>query len=328
MLEELELTVEGVQVRERAISMEHADGRLFGIMAEPQGDARGLCALLLNAGPQRHTGPNRMWVEIARRWAARGVPTLRIDLSGIGDSEGDAAALVRIGTLYKPEYVAQVGAVLDMLADRGMPERFLLLGLCAGAYWSLHAALADERVSGLVMLNPRALVWDEWDYTVRRTQDLRERLLRADTWRRVVRGEVTPARHLETARSLAERALTAPARYRARLSTPRRGEVPGSDPGEALFDALRDRGQRGVLLLTGKEPLRDAFARSGLLSRAHRWPNLELILSGTSADTHTLTPLWLQREVHVLADRALEAELARVQDSESGAPGSPSASAI
>jgi alpha/beta superfamily hydrolase len=31
-----------------------------------------------------------MWVEASRRWAALGVATLRIDLEGIGDADGDA----------------------------------------------------------------------------------------------------------------------------------------------------------------------------------------------------------------------------------------------
>ena len=69
--------------------------------------------LFVNAGPQRRTGPNRMWVEAARRWAAAGVPSLRIDLSGIGDSPGDDSALVRIDAFYTDDYVAQTHAALD-----------------------------------------------------------------------------------------------------------------------------------------------------------------------------------------------------------------------
>jgi pimeloyl-ACP methyl ester carboxylesterase len=305
----LELEHAGRRLSERTVSRERADGQLFGVLAEPIEDTAGLCAVLLNAGPQRHTGPNRMWVEIARRWAARGVPTVRIDLAGIGDSDGDATAFVRVGSFYLPEYVEQVRAALDMLVERGLPKRFLLLGLCAGAYWSLHTALQDERVAAIAMLNPRALTWDEWHYTVRRTQELRERLFLASTWRRALRGELTFARHLETARAITGRALSAPLRARQRMTLQREAGEPAPDPGEALFDALRERDQRALLLLTGSEPLRRDFEQSGLLERLDRWPNLELVLAGTSADTHTLTPLWLQREVHALVDRVLEREL-------------------
>jgi len=307
--EEAELELPGL--RERPVHLQRPEGRLFGILAEPREGSAELCAVLLNAGPQRHTGPNRMWVEIARRWAARGVPTLRIDLSGIGDSDGDAASLVRVGAFYEPSYLEQVRAVLDMMEREGLPRRVLLLGLCAGAHWAFQGALQDERVSGVVMLNSGALVWEEWRYTKRRARQLRERLFEPSTWRRLVRGELTMARHLETARSIAGRALTAPWRLARRLIDPRRDRIPG-DPGEALLDRLRERDQHAVIVLTGQEPMRARFQPGGAFYPPSRWPNLELVLAGTSAETHTITPLWLQGEIHELVDRALGSELERL----------------
>ncbi len=165
----------GVALRERPVFIERPDGRLFGVLTEPLGERRELTALLLNAGPQRRTGPNRMWVEIARRWAARGVPTLRLDADGIGDADGDAAALGRVTAFYRPVYVEQTRAALDALAERGLPQRFVVLGLCAGGYWSAQTALADERVAAVIMLNPRTLVFDEWRHTARRTRELGKR---------------------------------------------------------------------------------------------------------------------------------------------------------
>jgi alpha-beta hydrolase superfamily lysophospholipase len=309
---EMRLVHAGVELVERPIAVRGSDTPLFGILTEPVGEHVGLCAVLMNAGPQRRTGPNRMWVEIARRWAARGVPTLRFDLAGIGDSDGDAAALVHVASLYAPEYVGQARAALDTLAADGLPERFIVLGLCSGAYWSTHTALGDERIGTVVMLNPRSLVWDEWVYGLRRTRELRERLLWASTWRKLLRGEITFARHLETARALAGRATIAPRRLRERVRA-RRGED-GGYAVEAIFDALRDRGQRTFLLFTGSEPLHREFTVKGVLERLERWPNLDLSILGTSADTHTLTPLWLQRQVHELVDRALQQELARLPE--------------
>jgi alpha-beta hydrolase superfamily lysophospholipase len=312
--EELELLSGGVLLRERAVYVDRREGQLFGVLTEPVSSRRELCAVLLNAGPQRHVGPNRMWVEIARRWAARGVPTLRIDLAAIGDSDGDATALVRVASLYVPEYIEQVHSVLDMLGERGLPQRFVLLGLCSGAYWSMHAALQDERVAGIVMLNPRALIFDEWTYALRRTRDLREQMARGSTWRRVLRGEITLARHLETARAISARALRAPQRARERLAASRHPPLAGAvaNPAEGLFEAMHERDQNVLLVLSGKEPLRKELAPTGFFDRIARWPNLELVLTGTSADTHTLTPRWLQREVHALVDAALERELLRL----------------
>ena len=130
--EQIELECDGGSLRETPIFVDGPEGPLFGILAEPLGERQELCAVLVNAGPQRRTGPNRMWVEIARRWAARGVPTLRIDLGGIGDSDGDAASLVHVASLYSPAFVAQTRSALDALGERGMPQRFIVVGLCAG----------------------------------------------------------------------------------------------------------------------------------------------------------------------------------------------------
>jgi alpha-beta hydrolase superfamily lysophospholipase len=327
--EELLLHRSGVALRERALFLDGPGGRLFGVLTEPLGGRKELTALLLNAGPQRRIGPNRMWVEIARRWAAEGVPTLRLDAAGIGDADGDASVLGQVTAFYRPVYVDQARAALEALVQRGLPPRFVMLGLCSGAYWSAQAAVADRRVAAVVMLNPRTLVFDEWRHTLRRARRLRRQMLLPSTWRKVLRGEIKLAKHLETGRTLVERAASGPTRVRERIARPGEGKQAAGTPGvhgsperaaarhepiEDLFDALRDRGQHALLMFTGQEVLRDELDRKGVLERMDRWPNLELALLGSSADTHTLTPLWLQRQVHALVDRVLEDELERLSE--------------
>jgi hypothetical protein len=73
------------------------------------------------------------------------------------------------------------------------------------------------------------------------------------------------------------------------------------------------------MFFTGKEPLHRELQERGRLAQLDRWPNLDLVVMGTSADTHTLTPVWLQRQVNELIDRRLRGELA---------PPGPSPSAI
>jgi hypothetical protein len=255
-----------------------------------------------------------MWVEIARRWAARGVPTLRLDVAGIGDSDGDTSVLAQTAEFYKPAYVEQARAALALTSAWGMPQRLVLLGLCSGAYLSAHCAIADDRVAGVVLLNPRTLVYDEWTHTMRRMRQLRERALLASTWRRALRGELKLARHLETGRNIVGRAAAAPTRVRERIGAPRRAPAPAREPIEDLFDQLRDRGQRALLFFTGQEVLRGELTRSGVLDRIGQWPNVRLETVDTPVETHTLTPLWLQRRVHGLVDEFLAAEI--------GAPGS------
>ncbi len=320
---QLHLSHAGVELRERPITVQAPEGPLFGILTEPLGERTELGAVLVNAGAQRHIGPNRMWVQIARRWAARGVPTLRFDLGGIGDSDGDAAVLAHVAGIYKPAYGPQMRAALEVFGAHGLPERFVVLGLCAGGYWSIHTALEDERVRLAILLNTRSLIWDEEVYGVRRARELRERVLLGSTWRKALHGDLDLARHLETARAFALRATRAPRRLRARLGAGTQGaeRAHSLDRTAALatmFERLQERDQHALLLFTGREPLHRELAARGLLERMAGWPNIEIAIRGTSADTHTLTPLWLQRQVHDVVDRALEQELARPPGLEAG----------
>lgn len=336
--DEMVLHCAGAALRERPIFIDVPEGRICAVLTEPLNGRRELTGVLLNAGFQRRTGPNRMWVELARRWAARGVATLRLDTHGIGDFESEAPMPGRVKDWYKPVYVQQPCAALQALAQRGLPPRYLLVSMCAGGYCAANVALADERVAALVMLNPRTLVLGDWEVrdSLRHMREVRERMLLPSTWRRVITGEISVDTHLEKVRPLLARAASTPARARERLAAvrasangttgePANGTGDRPAPGSALvtyesiqglFDALRDRDQRALLAFTGKEPLHRELAENGTLDRLGHWPNLEVEIMGTSADTHGLTPLWLQRQVHELLDRVLEDELERVGERE------------
>lgn len=269
---------------------------LFGVLTEPTDVERAsLTAVLLNAGAQRHTGPNRMWVEAARRWALDGVPTLRLDLAGFGDSEGDASRYTEVGELYDPALVAQVRSVLDGLAARGVPEAFALGGLCSGAYWAFHTALEDPRARAVLALNPRVLFWDPQIDEERESRKA-GKALSGESWGRLVRGELSAAQFGVTGRALVRRAVAAPARRRTRRAAP-------PDPLPAALDTLRDRGVPTLLAFSGEEPLHEELDRDGQLAQRDRWPGLHLAeLPGA---VHTLRPLPAQAVGHAVLDDAL-----------------------
>jgi pimeloyl-ACP methyl ester carboxylesterase len=309
--EHLALDCAGARLRETPVCVDRPGGRLLGVLTEPVGRRAQLCAVLL-AGHHRRIGPNRMWVEIARRWAARGVPTLRIDLSPVVDSEEDASA--DAGTRFAPEYVEETCAALEMLDARGLPPRFVLGGLAAGAYWSMQAALRDERIAAIVMLNPRALIWNEQIQATRDARRLRRRSQQRSPLRHVLAGELAPRRLVEASLSLAPRAVRHSLDRSLRIARSWRTSDSRPDPLEGALDRLRDRDQRGLLLFTGKEPLREELATAGLLDRLDHWPNLELAIIDTPVETLMLTPLWVQRRVHEIVDGVLDRELARVSE--------------
>jgi len=127
------------------------DLNLVGILTRPaENDVRrdAPALLMLNAGLLHHVGPNRMSVELARRLAARGISSLRFDLSGLGDSESPHAS--------KQEQDGDLRDIRDAMDFLGLKHdlhSFVLIGLCSGADNSHAVALSDRRVVGAILLD-------------------------------------------------------------------------------------------------------------------------------------------------------------------------------
>ena len=307
-----ELIVGGSRVRESPLTFAVAGGSLFGVLATPPATGAAaapapLTAVFLNAGAVRRIGPNRIWVEAARRWASMGIPTLRLDVDGIGDADGDARRYVNVGEFYRPQIGAHVDAVLDALASRGLGDRFVLVGLCSGAYWAFHTAARDERVTAAFLLNARALSWDP-AFERRREARKLERLLDASFWRGIVRGEIGVPRVQAIATAVTSGVRLAAVNLPPRIGARRRAER-HEDQVAATLDRLRETDTRVILAFSADEPLQAELADHGLLRRAASWPNLTL--ATLPARDHTLRPIVAQRGAHELLDRSLEEELAR-----------------
>lgn len=105
--------------------------------------------VILNAGIIHRVGPNRMHVLLARALAAAGFGVLRVDLSGLGDSEVRHDGLPPLDAT-----LADIRDILDMLQSTRQVQRVVLVGLCSGADHSIIYAGTDERVVGVALMDP------------------------------------------------------------------------------------------------------------------------------------------------------------------------------
>jgi hypothetical protein len=169
--------------------------------------------------------------------------------------------------------------------------------LCAGAYWSFHAALRDQRVVSALMLNSRALIWDEDPGPAR---DFRALLGSKRSWSRI-RRNATP----ERVRALSAWMLGAPKRKLTHRA--HRNQVAFD---EAL-DHLRRLPTRAMFLFADGEPLEEELIASGWMEEMKHWPNVTF--ERVAVRDHTMRPNWAQKRVHEALDRALERELAELR---------------
>ncbi len=143
---------------------------LVGILTRPTAPTRGglPAIVLLNAGLLHRVGPNRIYVTIARAFAQAGYTVLRFDFSGMGDSLPRADHLP-----YAQSGPSEAAAAMDWLTDTYGVQRFILMGHCAGAGFSLLVASDDVRVAGAALINMEGgdEEWTEYDRMKKRSQE-------------------------------------------------------------------------------------------------------------------------------------------------------------
>lgn len=183
---------------ERAVEMPGAQGPLVGVLCEPRAAAR--AAVLIVAGqPQTRVGSHRMFTDLARMLATRGVASLRFDVGGWGDSPGEALPFER-----SDRDIAVAAARLRADAPANAP--LWVFGLCDGAS-AAALALPALRTAGatpdaLVLANPWVRSEASLADAMVRTY-YAKRLFQREFWARLLTGKVPianllrdPLRHL------------------------------------------------------------------------------------------------------------------------------------
>ena len=270
-------------------------GRLFGILSTPVTPPparRGL--LLLNAGAVHHIGPNRLYVSLARRWAALGHAVLRLDVSGIGDSLPAPGAPENV--VYTDVASDDIRQALAALRRQPGVTEVHALGLCSGGYNAFKAAVAGVSLDGVFLINPLTFFYKtdpdrppaaaEHQVIFEASRYLR-RLRDVDAWMKVLRrgGDL----------GLAGRTLT---RYfvdrlrgRARDLARRAGLAVDDDLARELTTLAGKRIRLGFVFSAGDPGIGLLHTHGGAtVDRLRRQGQLSIeIIEGTD---HTFTPLW------------------------------------
>lgn len=147
------------------------EGQLAGTLTVPDGPAKPIGLLLLNAGVIQRMGPHRINVKLSRRAAEAGFASLRFDLSGLGDSLPTPSRLP-----FERQAALDIKTAISYVQRATGLERFVIVGICSGAHHGQTAALDDARIVGLWML-------DGYFYTTTKTFIVRlQRRLAPSAW--------------------------------------------------------------------------------------------------------------------------------------------------
>lgn len=177
--------------REQAALLGASRGLAAIVTDPPHGAAAaGIAAICLNAGVIHRVGPSRLYVHVARALAAAGWTAARFDHSGLGDSP-----VRKDGLPFEQTAVLEAREVMEAVRQSRGIERFVLIGLCSGAVTAFDTALIDDRVIGVLMINPWGFDQSaEWnDYVANRGRARkywRRSVFSLDSWRRALTGRI------------------------------------------------------------------------------------------------------------------------------------------
>lgn len=168
---------------EQAIRFQCHGAWLYGILSMPkQPSSRGI--LIVVGGPQYRVGSHRQFTLLARHLASHNTPVMRFDSRGMGDSEGDIRTFEDIQDDLRT-------AIDQFFNTTPLLKELVIWGLCDAASAALFYAYKDQRVTGLILLNP----WVRTDQSAARTY-IRHyyvtRFFQPEFWKKVSSGQYNP----------------------------------------------------------------------------------------------------------------------------------------
>lgn len=276
---------------------------VFGVLTEPAAvPANPLpLVLLLNSGAVHHIGPNRLYVTLARSWAAAGILVLRMDFAGLGDSRSFPGE--PDNQVYTKRATQDIAAALATIRERYRVSACHAIGLCSGAYHGFKAAVAGIPFSSVVAINPLTFSWRAGmslafpEYRVAAdVMRYRKNAFQLESWTKLFKGQVDL---LELSQVLVRRVAKVTANTARNLVRRLHIYLP-NDLGTQLWKISEQRTTLLFVFAQG-EPGLDLLRGGGgvVVERLQRHGMLHIrIIDGAD---HTFTPHWArERLIEVL----------------------------
>lgn len=230
---------------EQAFTFNCAGCRLTGITTRPETPVD-TGVLILVGGPQYRAGSHRQFTLLARQLATQGIPSLRFDYRGMGDSEGEQRTFETVNDDIR----AAINAFFEHAPSI---RRVAIWGLCDAASSALLYAHTDARVTRLILLNP----WVHTEASAARAQlkyYYLARLTQRTFWTKLLTGKVKMVQSVGDLKKSAQ--SVANAKSYEKPGDPRHGS-----PGyiERMLHGLQKFQGETLLLLSGNDMVAQEF---------------------------------------------------------------------
>ncbi len=242
-----------MKINEQPVVIDCGLQHLMGIIHQSeQSNSKGV--LIVVGGPQYRVGSHRQFLLLARVLANNGIPVMRFDYRGMGDSSGDIRTFENVNE--------DIRTVIDVFFQQ-VPEleNVILWGLCDAASAALFYGYSDERVKGMVLLNPWVKT-EAGEAKAYLKHYYLTRLLSHGLWKKLLTGQFHFGRSL---RSLFDLSRTA---YVDKGERGADSNSVASLPDRMLEGLKRFNGDT-LIILSGNDLTADQFC--DLIENSHEW---------------------------------------------------------
>lgn len=256
---------------ERAIQFSCNGSMLYGIASVPQQPlSHGV--VIVVGGPQYRVGSHRQFALLSRHLAAQGIPVMRFDYRGMGDSEGDTRTFESVGDDLR-------SAIDRFMVEIPHLKKIVLWGICDAASAATFYAYLDQRVGGLVLLNP----WVRTDAGLAKAT-LKHyyvtRLFERDLWRKIFRGRFDYGTTIKSAIGLIRNAFL---RNKNESADDSSTAHPAMSLPDRMFHGLSQFKGRTLVIVSGNDLTGGEF--SDLVKSSKKWQKL---ISESNVHRHDL----------------------------------------
>jgi exosortase A-associated hydrolase 1 len=236
---------------EQAVTFTVHGQSLFGILSIPKVKAKA-AVIIVVGGPQYRVGSHRQFALLARYLAEQGILALRFDYTGMGYSQGILKKFHEVDDDIK--------AAVDFISNHesGVSNIFLW-GLCDAAAAISFTAYTDNRIQGIILLNP--WVRNEASHSKAILNNYyRDRLFSVEVWKQLL---LSPRKILNAFFSIGNIVIKIfKARSKASFEE-KHEEISVADREDnialAMFKGMSNFSGNVCLILSGKDLVADEF---------------------------------------------------------------------
>jgi len=179
----------------------------FAIKSAPNGECDPELPIIIisNSGTNHRVGPSRLYVQLARQLAGLGFVVYRLDLPGIGDSiVGNS---ISENMEYLDNGTEEILSAIGTISKEYEDAKFVVAGLCSGAYFSFHTALESRQnnIVEIFMINPLTFYWEKGMTAETSTaKDFRDwnwysqAILSSESWKKLFSGQANYSNLINT----------------------------------------------------------------------------------------------------------------------------------